>query len=198
MTHFLVVRAVKYLNIAIAIVAAVTLALLYWFAWRPLPQRSGAIPAPVDAATSVSFDTLGEPHIHAASLEDALFAQGYVTAQDRLWQMDALRRYSAGDLSEILGPGLLETDRESRSLRLRRIAEDAYTTLPPADRAALAAYTRGVNFFIATHLDRLPIEFTLLRYQPRPWSVVDSILIGLHMFRDLTTSWRDELIKRNL
>ncbi len=97
-----------------------------------------------------------------------------MTAQDRLWQMDALRRYSAGDLAEILGPGLLESDRESRRLRLRRIAEQAYLQLPPGDRAAFAAYTRGVNAFIATHLNNLPLEFTLLRYQPRPWSVVDS------------------------
>ena len=69
----------------------------------------------------------------------------------------------AGDLAEIVGPAALESDRESRRLRLRRIAEDAYTTLPPADRAAFAAYARGVNAFIATHLHNLPLEFTLLR-----------------------------------
>jgi len=72
--------------------------LAYWCAWRPLPQRSGTIEAPIDAAASVSFDALGVPHIRAASQEDALFIQGYVTAQDRLWQMDALRRYAGGDL----------------------------------------------------------------------------------------------------
>ena len=71
-------------------------------------------------------------------------------------------------------------------MRLRRIAEDSYTTLPAADRAAAAAYARGVNAFIATHLDKLPLEFRLLQYQPRPWSVVDTLLICLHMFRDLT------------
>ena len=126
------------------------------------------------------------------NLDDALFAQGYVTAQDRLWQMDALRRFSAGDLAELSAPSALETDEESRRLRLRRIAEEAYVTLPAADRAAAAAYARGVNAFIATHLDNLPLEFTLLRYQPRPWSVVDTLLIGLHMFRDLTTTWKTE------
>ena len=72
---------------------------------------------------------------------------------------------------------LLENDRESRKLRLRRVAEDAYVTLPEADRAAFAAYTRGVNHFIATHLHNLPLEFTLLNYQPRPWSVVDCLLL---------------------
>ena len=81
------------------------LSLLYWFAWRPLPRRSGTILAQVASPVSVSFDTLGEPHIRAASLDDALFVQGYVTAQDRLWQMDGLRRYAAGDLAEVVGAG---------------------------------------------------------------------------------------------
>ena len=186
------------MNIAIAILLAVALALVYWYAWRPLAQRSGTIEAPIDAAASVSFDALGVPHIRAAGQQDALFVQGYVTAQDRLWQMDALRRYAGGDLAEILGPAGLDSDRESRRLRLRRIAEDAYVALPPEDRAALAAYARGVNHFIATHAGGLPLEFTLLGYQPRPWSTVDSLLLGLHMFRTLTTTWRNEIIKRDM
>ena len=64
--------------------------------------------------------------------------------------------------------------------------------------APLAAYARGVNYFIQTHLHDLPIEFTLLGYSPQPWSVVDSILIGLHMYRDLTTTWKDEILKRDM
>ena len=154
MTQSLVSRVVKVVNIAIAVLLAAGLALVYWYVWRPLPQRSGAIDAPLAAGATVNFDTHGEPHIRAASLEDAFFVQGYVTAQDRLWQMDALRRFAGGTLAEILGPRLLESDRESRKLRMRRIAEDAYVTLPAADRAAFAAYTRGVNHFIATHLQQ--------------------------------------------
>jgi penicillin G amidase len=135
------------------------------------------------------------PHIHAASIDDALFTQGYVTAQDRLWQMEGLRRYSAGDLAEVVGPSAIEADEEARRLRVRRIAEDAYVTLPAGDRAAAAAYARGVNYFIATHLGNLPIEFSLLGYQPRPWSVVDTLVIGLYMFRDLTTTWKTDILK---
>ena len=92
----------------------------------------------------------------------------------------------------------LELDRDSRRLRMRRIAELAYVSLPPGDRAPLAAYARGVNYFMQTHLGALPVEFRLLRYQPRPWSVVDTILIGLHMYRDLTTTWRDDILKRDM
>jgi penicillin G amidase len=189
---------VKLVNILILLALLAAVGLIYWFAWRPLPQRSGRITAEVTAPVSVVFDSRGVPHIRAQNLDDALFAQGYVTAQDRLWQMDALRRFSAGDLAEIIGPSALETDEESRRMRLRRIAEDSYTTLPAADRAAAAAYARGVNAFIATHLDKLPLEFRMLQYQPRPWSVVDTLLICLHMFRDLTGTWRTELIKRNM
>ena len=191
-------RILKYVNIAIAILLVVILFGVYWLAWRPLPQVSGTISAPISQRATVTRDALGIPHIHAASDEDALFVQGYVTAQDRLWQMDGLRRLSGGDLSEIVGPAALESDKEVRRLRLRRIAEASYVTLPAKDRAALAAYTRGVNRFISTHSDRLPVEFTLLQYDPRPWSVVDTILIGLHMYRTLTTTWPDEIQKRNL
>ncbi len=189
-------RILRLVNYAIALVFLLAAGAVYWYVWRPLPQRSGTVQAPVAAPVSVAFDARGVPHIRAGSLEDALFVQGYVTAGDRLWQMDMLRRYTAGDLSEVVGPSALETDRESRRLRLRRIAEDAYITLPAADRAAMAAYTRGVNAYIATHLRALPVEFTLLGYQPRPWSVVDSLLVCIYMFRDLTTSWRDEILKR--
>ena len=153
-------KACKSSRLLLAVLAAA--GLIYWFVWRPLPQRSGAIAAEVAAPVSVAFDARGVPHIRAANLEDALFVQGYVTAQDRLWQMDALRRYSAGELAEIVGA--------SRSRNRRGIAPSAaaphrgraYITLPAADRAAAAAYARGVNAFIATHLDNLPLEFRLL------------------------------------
>ena len=191
-------RAIRYLNIAAGIVLIAALGAVYWFAYRVLPQTSGAITAPVSARITIARDALGVPHISAANEDDAYFAQGYVEAQDRLFQMDGLRRLAGGNLAEIVGPGALELDRDSRRLRMRRIAELAYTTLPPQDRARLVAYARGVNYFIQTHRHALPVEFTLLRYDPRPWSVVDTILIGLHMYRDLTTTWKDEILKRDM
>ncbi len=191
-------RIVTTINWLIAALLVVALAVVYWYAWRPLPQRSGTIRIPVSHPVTVSFDSLGEPHIRASTEEDALVAQGYVTAQDRLWQMDALRRAAAGELSEIVGTAGLENDREVRRLGLRRTAEAAYLNLPSQDRQAVAAYARGVNAFISTHLTDLPLEFTLLGYQPRPWSGVDSLLIGLEMFRMLTSSWRTDILKREM
>uniref|UniRef100_Q01WS0 Penicillin amidase n=1 Tax=Solibacter usitatus (strain Ellin6076) TaxID=234267 RepID=Q01WS0_SOLUE len=198
MSRNLVAHAVKYVNYAIAFALIIAAIAVYWYVWRPLPQRSGSIDAALSAPATVEFGAHGEPHIRAASLDDAFFLQGYVTAQDRLFQMDALRRFAGGTLAEVFGPSLVESDREARKLRMRRIAEDAYGRLPDADRAAFAAYTRGVNQFIATHLNNLPVEFTLLRYQPRPWSTVDCLLLCLHMYRNLTTTWKDEIIKNNM
>jgi len=84
MTHTATARVLKAVNVVIVVLLAAALAATYWYAWRPLPQRSGSVAAPVAAAVSVSFDSLGEPHIRAASQQDALIVQGYVTAQDRL------------------------------------------------------------------------------------------------------------------
>ena len=191
-------RLLRVINVLIALLVAATLGITWWYFWRPLPQVSGSITAPVSAEITISRDGLGVPHIHAANLDDALFAQGYVTASERLWQMDSLRRLAAGDLSEVIGPQALPLDREARRLRLRRIAEQAYVSLSPGDRAAFAAYARGVNYFITRHHGNYEFEFPLLAYDPLPWSVVDTILIGLHMYRTLSTSWEDELRKSSM
>lgn len=198
MAQFTLRRVLRYVNFAVAAVLVAALAAAWWFAYRPLPRKSGSVVAPVEKRVTILRDKRGVPHIRAASLEDALFAQGYATAQERMFQMDGLRRLAAGDLAEIVGRPGLEADREARRLRLRRIAEEAAMSAPQADRAALAAYARGVNEYIRTHLDRLPLEFSLLGYHPRPWSVVDSILVGLHMFRTLTTTWESDLGRRKM
>jgi penicillin G amidase len=188
-------KALKFINLSIAVLLALGLGVVYWLAYRPLPKTSGQIVAPISAQATVQRDALGVPHISATRWEDAIFMQGYVTAQDRLWQMDVLRRLAAGELSEVLGASTLELDREARGIRMRRVAEQHARALATADRAVIAAYARGVNYFIETHRGALPLEFTLLRYDPRPWSITDSILCGLQMYRELTTTWRGELRK---
>jgi penicillin amidase len=185
-------------NTLIAVLAVALVGAVYWYLWRPLPQVSGTVKAPVSAEITVTRDRLGVPHIRAANLDDVLFAQGYITASERLWQMDSLRRLSAGDLAEIVGPQALTVDREAHRFRTRRLAEEIYISLQPADRAAFAAYTRGVNYFIRTHHGKYSFEFTLLSYDPQPWTAVDTILIGLQMYRTLTNSWEEELRKRSM
>jgi penicillin amidase len=147
---------------------------------------------------TVTRDALGVPHISAASWEDAIFLQGYVTAQDRMWQMDALRRLAAGELAEVVGPSALNQDQDSRRLRLSRIAEAQAKTLTPETKVIFAAYARGVNYYLETNRGRLPLEFTLLNYSPRPWRIEDTLLAALQMHRMLTTSWPEEIRKLHM
>jgi len=110
------------------------------------------------------------PHIRAASVEDLAEAQGYVMAQDRLWQMDLLRRAARGQLSEILGPKTLLIDKEFRTNGFARAADRDAALLDPESRKMMEAIARGVNQFIEQHKKNLPLEFSLLRYEPRPCS----------------------------
>jgi penicillin amidase len=139
----------------------------------------------LSAAVKVTRDGHGVPTIEAATLEDLFLAQGYVTAQDRLWQMDVMRRFGAGELSEILGEDTLKIDREQRILGLRAAAGKSLQMASPRDRSYFDAYARGVNAFIETHGQSLPIEFRILKYRPKPWQPEDSIVIANQMVKDL-------------
>jgi penicillin G amidase len=123
-------------------------------------------------------DTWGTPHIYAAS-DEALFAAfGYAMAQDRLFQLDYLRRKASGTLAEVLGPEGLPLDIVARTVGLRRIAEAEWERLPAETRALVEAFARGINAVIGESRDRRPIEFDLLDYRPAPWSPVDSLAIA--------------------
>jgi penicillin amidase len=164
-----------------------------------LPQLDGSVSIPgLSAPVTIQRDAHGVPHIRAASLDDLLLAQGFVTAQDRLWQMDSLRRHASGTLAEILGPGLLAHDRLQRTLLIRASADRTIATLPPDQLHLLERYAAGVNASIELQRARLPLEFRLLRYQPAPWTPRDCLLVALVMFQDLTTSWASELSREAL
>lgn len=195
-------RILLVVNVLLGIASLGAAMAFYWVFYRALPQTSGSIATLVSEQVEVSRDDLGIPHIKAKTLEDALFVQGYVTAEDRMFQMDAMRRLAAGELSEIFGTATLDTDREARRLRLRRTADEIYATLPESDKKEMAAYARGVNAYIESHRGmyggRYGFEFTALGYEPRPWSVVDSILAGLNMYRSLTENWKLKFEKQQM
>src|SRR5579863_8071910 len=154
-------------------------ALYLWFvAHSALPQLDGRLQiAGLSAPVTVTRDGHGVPTIEAATLDDLFFAQGYVTAQDRLWQMDIMRRFGSGELSEILGEDTLKLDREQRILGLRAAAKKSLSLASPRDRLYFDAYARGVNAYIAERQKSLPLEFRILKYQPKPWQAEDSIVI---------------------
>ena len=179
-------RIVLVIFLLLPLAATGVVAWSWWIAHSALPQVDGTVVAPgLSAKVRVVRDEQGAPTIEAATLEDLFFAQGYVTAQDRLWQMDIMRRAAAGELSEIIGEATLKMDREQRILGLRVVAEAAEKTISARDRAYFDAYARGVNAVLNASGDHLPIEFRLLKYQPRPWTVTDSLLVGARMVQDL-------------
>lgn len=122
-------------------------------------------------------DRWGVPHIYAKNLDDLFFAQGFVHAQDRLWQMDMYRRTWAGELAEILGPDYVEHDRLARLMRYRGPWDEReWTSYHPEGRRIFQAFAHGVNAYIALAGDRLPVEFTLTGLRPGPWSPEASVL----------------------
>jgi len=192
-------RIVAGLAITLVIVAAVGIAAsVVWLkdAMRQqLPVLDGQLQLPgLSAPVVVRRDDHGVPHIQAATMDDLLEAQGFVVAQDRLWQMDMARRFSAGELAELLGPGVVEHDKLQRILQIRPAAEHLTATMPEDQKHLFEAFARGVNAFIASHQDNLPAEFKLLDYKPKPWQPVDSWLVALNMVARLDTlyPWKVE------
>lgn len=164
-----------------------------------LPQTQGTITlegplAPIE----IRRDAWGVPHIAAGDSRDAYFALGFVHAQDRLWQMDMMRRYGAGRLSEVVGARALDTDRMMRTLGVYRLAKRAVDQLDPDTRAALDAYAQGVNAFLAARRGALPPEFIALGYAPEPWRPADSVVWGKLMAMQLSGDWRGDLLRARL
>ena len=186
----------KWLLAAVAVVgiAALLLATIATLWYRravstSLPQTSGTITvAGLEHPLQIRRDRFGVPHIIAAGESDLYFGMGYAMAQDRLWQMDFMRRLGSGRLAEILGPELLPADRFFRTI-------SAGTNLqPPGDPFAFALkdFTRGINAYLRS-LQSLPMEFRLLGYHPEPWSEVDHIAILRVMNWSLSLGWKVDL-----
>ena len=152
---------------------------------------------------TIRRDERGIPYIQAKNDHDLYLAQGYVTASDRLWQMDLLRRSERGELAEILSAGpnnlVLDQDKQHRTLGFTHVAEAEFAAASTQSRALLQAYADGVNAYIAT-LDTktLPPEFQILQYKPGPWSPVDSLLVIKVFAEALSSTWRLDVMREAL
>lgn len=153
------------------------LAWLYVHGRQGLPPPSQTVQVPGGGSVRIERDEHGVPHLYADRDEDIYFAMGYVQAQDRLWQMELERRLAAGRLSEIFGKDLLMQDSWMRTLGLRRSAESAHAALSKPAKLSLAAYANGVNAWLREG-HPLPLEFSLFRVRPEPWSAIDSLSWG--------------------
>ncbi|MEP7341631.1 MAG: penicillin acylase family protein [Acidobacteriota bacterium] len=145
---------------------------------------------------TVRRDERGIPYIEAANEHDLYFAQGYVVASDRLWQMDLLRRTARGELAEIFGRVALEEDKRRRTYGFIKASEQIAANVTGAAKMPLDALVDGINAFIAACDERtLPVEFRILKYKPRAWTGADSVAIGLLMHESLSGSWRTDVMR---
>jgi penicillin G amidase len=164
-----------------------------------LPETEGRIAlSGLAARVEIRRDAHGIPTITAANDRDAVFALGFVHAQDRLFQMDAMRHYGAGRLSEWLGAATVPTDRFTRTLGIYRLAEQQYALLSPELRAELDAYAAGVNAYLAQHRGAWPIEYYLLRAEPEPWRPADTLVWAKLMDLQLAGSFYREVLHARL
>lgn len=148
---------------------------------------------------TIRRDERGIPYIEARNETDLYFAQGFATAQDRLWQMDLFRRVPRGETAEIFGSATLEEDKRWRKFGFARVAEETIENASPSARAILEAYARGVNAYIATlNEQNLPPEFKILQYRPREWRPADSIVVSKIFADALSNTWRQDLLKASL
>jgi penicillin amidase len=188
-------RILLWVLFLVLLILAMVLGYAYFAVRSALPQLDGQTQIEgLSAFVTVTRDTHGVPTIEAQTLEDVFFAQGYVTAQDRLWQMDIMRRFASGELSEILGSDTLSIDREQRILGLRAAARKSIESADARDREFFAAYARGVNAYIAHKASHLPLEFRILKYAPKPWTPEDSVVIANQMVKDLNYHYFEDAL----
>jgi penicillin amidase len=168
------------------------------------PKTHGTIQVDgLQAEVTVVRDSWGVPHVYASNSHDLFLAQGYVHAQDRFWQMEFWRRAGSGRLAEILGESALETDRFIRTLGWHRTAAQELEQLDAETRAILEAYAEGVNGYISTHRGRLGLEFTVLgltgvRFDPEPWTPLNTLTWAKMMAWDLGGNRTDELLRAHI
>jgi len=181
-----------------SVFASAVIATVLWAA-SSLPALTGSHSIPdLVGEVRVLRDARGVPHIFADSERDAYLALGFAHAQDRFWQMETMRRFGSGRLSEVFGDRTLAIDKWMRTLGLYRLAEDQFEQMSEAAKQAISAYAAGVNQWLATS-DTLPaLEFTVFRYVPEPWKPADSLIWGKIMATRLGGNHRREILRARL
>ncbi len=155
-----------------------------------LPTYKADLTVPgITGEVTIIRDSYGMPHIYAENDNDAYFALGYCMAQDRLFQMDMLRRAIRGRLSEILGKDMTGVDKLFRTITAAKPVDELYRDYPPEITGAMEAFAAGVNYFLDTRTGPLPVEFTLLGYEPEPWLPADCGAVYYYMAWDLNSSF---------
>ncbi|NBB32862.1 penicillin acylase family protein [Pseudomonas sp. BC115LW] len=182
-------RALSLLALLLVLLAAAA----GWYVYSKQPSRQGQVQLQhLEGSVTVRYDERGIPHVRAGNEIDLYRALGYVQAQDRLFQMEIMRRLSRGELAEVLGPKLLDTDKLFRSLRIRERAESYVAALDKESAAwkALQAYLDGINQYQDTHA--APIEFDVLGIAKRPFTAQDTVSVAGYMAYSFAAAFRTE------
>ena len=186
------------LVVVVLLIASLVLTALI-LVYRPLATIDGEYRLlGLEQRADVVRDAYGVPHIFARTAHDVFYLQGYVTAQDRLFQMELYRRAAAGRLAEVLGRPAFESDQLMRTLGFARLAAQELAILREETRAALGAYADGVNKILEQRGESLPMEFTILGYRPERWSPSDSILVAKLQAYDAAGNMDQELLRGGL
>ncbi len=167
-----------------------------WLLTRPVPDIQGkAVLSCLDAAVVVKRDRHGIPHITADTEADLFRAQGYIHAQDRMWQMEQTRRIVKGTLSELFGEAALPADKYSRTMGIWRSAEKEAASLWEVEFQVLEWYCQGVNEYIRQRKGKLAAEFRLLRFEPEEWTPVDCVGLTKFVGWAMSLNWERELLR---
>jgi penicillin amidase len=193
-------RALRWIGSTVLLLLIAIFGVILWYRQASQPMHEGTLAvAGLANQVQVRRDANAVPHIRASSEADALFALGYVHAQDRLWQMDFNRRIARGRIAEIAGPSAVDGDRFLRTLSVYRTAQAIAAGLDGETRALLDAYAAGVNAYLGARKGPLPPEFQLTRAPaPENWQAADSIAWAIMMAWDLSRTYRDELARLRL
>ncbi|OHC70603.1 MAG: penicillin amidase [Rhodocyclales bacterium RIFCSPLOWO2_02_FULL_63_24] len=182
----------------LALLIALAAVVVAWWQ-KVMPVTEGRLEvAGLVGEVAIERDAAGIPTLRGASRDAVLYGLGFVHAQDRLWQLETHRRIGAGRLAEAFGPGAVDNDRFLRALGVRRAASAQWKQLDADARAAVSAYTAGINAFIGDHLWARPPEFLILGLDPEPWTPEDTLAWGIMMAWDLGGNWNNELLRMRL
>ncbi|SDO22053.1 penicillin acylase family protein [Alkalicoccus daliensis] len=190
------VKALLWIGAVIAVLIILGLFAANWFVGKSHPELDGAVlEAPVSSEVEVVRDDRGVAKIISSDIEDLFFAQGYVMAQDRLFQMDMTRRLAGGKLSEVVGEAALESDKYFRTYGMHRATEALTEEFDQETREIVEAFAAGVTAYIDTAFaeGEQPLEFRILGYEPEPWTIEDTAIAVKYMGYTLTGNFEDEL-----
>ena len=185
-------RTLKLVSLTALFLALTAMSIIYLLITASLPTEDGESSLPgLNAEVAVHSDELGIPSINAQNRTDAIRVLGFLHARDRLFQMELMRRKSAGRLAELFGQAAVASDRKQRTYQLPKTARQIVLDLPVEQRRLLQAYVAGVNDYLS-QTRVLPPEFLLLRHQPEAWREEDTLLVVLGMFQTLNGYEQDE------